>query len=150
MRRRRATASLAALSLLLGGCVVVGGASATDAAWTRTTVAGGTIAAGSVSPPTNLTCTAGLLVPVTFRWNAPVGGLTRTGYRWTMTGGLTGSGTLAAGATSVQLQGTLIAIGTGTFSLYAVGPGGWESAPVTGTATTLNLVLGLTTSCSVP
>jgi hypothetical protein len=73
--------------------------------------------------------------------------LARTGYRWTVTGGLAGSGTLLAGATSVTLSSGLLGIGSGTFSLYAVGPGGWESTVKAGT---LGFTTGLLSSCSVP
>jgi hypothetical protein len=148
LRRRTLAAVLAAV--LVVALPVVGRVGSAEAAWGRTTVATGTFTAGTVSPARNMTCTAGLLTPITFNWQAPTGGLTRTGYRWTVTGGLTGSGTLAANATSVTLAGSLVAIGSGTFSLYAVGPGGWESVPVTGSVATLSLVLGLTTTCSVP
>ena len=84
-------------------------------------------------------------------WNAPTAGLPVAGYRWTLTGGLTGNGTLGASATSVTLFSSgLLVLGSGTFSLYAVGPGGWESTRVTGTVTVLSLLLGVTSSCSVP
>jgi hypothetical protein len=85
--------------------------------------------------------------PVTFNWTAPTGGLPRTGYRYTVTGGLSTSGTLPATATSVQFATGLLGLGTGTFSLYAVGPGAWESPVKTGTLSFLTAILS---SCSVP
>lgn len=121
----------------------------TEAAWTDREIASeATLRAGTVMPVTNMTCATGLLIlaPVTFSWSAPVGGLARTSYRWTVTGSLNGSGVLAANATSVSLSSGLLGLGTGTFSLFAVGPGGWESPPKTGTLTFLT---GLLSSCSV-
>lgn len=122
----------------------------TDAAWIDREVASeATLRAGTVMPVTSMTCATGLLIlaPVTFSWTAPVGGLARSSYRWTVTGSLNGSGVLAANATSVSLNSGLLGLGTGTFSLFAVGPGGWESPPKTGTLTFLT---GLLSSCSVP
>lgn len=97
-----------------------------------------------------MSCSAGLLQPVTFTWTAPPGGLGRTGYRWTVAGGLSGSGTLPANATSVVLSTGLLGIGSGTFALYAVGPGGWESSAKTGSLSFLTVVLDVVSSCSVP
>ncbi|WP_127473979.1 hypothetical protein [Microbacterium sulfonylureivorans] len=150
MSRPRRLRGLAVTGALLA--VVLAGAFATpamtDAAWTDTEVStSSALTAGTVTPVTAMTCTAGALAPVTFTWTAPVNGLPRTGYRYTVTGGLTTSGTLAAGATSMQFTTALLGIGSGTFSLYAVGPGGWESVVKTGTLSFLTAILS---SCSVP
>ena len=147
-RRGRAVAAGMVLA-----AVVCAGALApveTDAAWVDAEVGTSSgLAAGTVSPVVTMSCApgVGILAPVTFSWSAPGGGLSRTGYRWTVTGALSGSSTLAANATSVSLGSGLLGIGTGTFSLYAVGPGGWESTPKTGT---LSFLTGLLSSCSVP
>lgn len=140
-----------AAALMLAGVLCAGALAParTEAAWTdREAASDATLQAGTVAPVTGMTCATGLLIlaPVTFSWSAPTGGLARTSYRWTVTGSLNGSGVLAATATSVSLTTGLLGLGTGTFSLYAVGPGGWESAPKTGT---LTFVTGLLSSCSV-
>lgn len=150
MRRRRARAALSAMALV--SLVLAGTAASapTAAAWTDTERSTGSFGAGAVAPVVTMSCSAGLLQPVTFTWTAPTGGLGRTGYRWTVTGGLSGSGTLPANATSVVLSTGLLGIGSGTFSLYAVGPGGWESSAKTGSLTFLTVVLDVVSSCSVP
>ena len=120
---------------------------ATTAAWTdseRSTTS--TLTAGRVQPANQFACTAGIGAPINFTWTVPSGGLTRTGWRWAVTGGITGSGTLAANATSLQITSGLLGIGTGTLSLYAVGPGGWESVPRTAT---IGFTTGLISSCTV-
>ncbi|HEU5224136.1 MAG TPA: hypothetical protein VFU07_10745 [Candidatus Lumbricidophila sp.] len=138
------------------GAVVGSATHRVEAAWLDAETATGSYTAGTVSPVTSMTCTAGLLQPVTFNWTAPVGGLTRTGYRWTVTGGLNGSGTLAANATSLQLSTGLLGLGSGTFSLFAVydtdgaGPVHWESLVKTGSLTFATVVLDVVSSCSVP
>ncbi|WP_164861715.1 hypothetical protein, partial [Microbacterium sp. CPCC 204701] len=143
--------TVGAAALILAGALCAGALAPapTEAAWTHREVASdATLQAGTVMPPPNMTCATGLLIlaPVTFSWSAPTGGLTRSSYRWTVTGSLNGSGVLAANATSVTLSSGLLGLGTGTFSLYAVGPGGWESSPKTGT---LSFLTGLLSSCSV-
>lgn len=146
-RARIAVVALAALVLAAAGTPP----SQTEAAWTDGEVATSSLlTAGAVTPVTQMTCTAGLLQPVTFTWTAPAGGLARTGYRWTVTGVLTGSGTLGASATSLQLTSGLLGIGSGTFSLYAVGPGGWESVVKTGSLSFIAVVLNVNSTCSVP
>lgn len=146
--RRVVVAAVAAVALIATAAFAPHPAEWTDAAWTDVEVARGGFTAGTVSPVVTMTCTPGGAVSATrFSWTAPTGGLTRTGYRWTVTGGLSGSGTLAASATSVDLPVGLLGIGTGTFSLYAQGPGGWESTPKTGTLTYVTAILA---SCSVP
>jgi len=120
----------------------------TEAAWVGAEVGtSSSLQAGTVAPVTQMTCTAGLTQPVVFTWTAPAGGLARTGYKWTVSGVLVGNGTLTEGATSVSLSSGLLGIGSGTFSLYAVGPGGWESAVKTGS---LSFTTGLLSTCSVP
>ncbi|WP_146145340.1 hypothetical protein [Microbacterium timonense] len=142
---------VAAVVALAGAlCLVATPPAATEAAWADAENAGGAFTAGTVTPVTQMSCTSGLLQPVTFTWTAPSGGLTRTGYRWTVTGGLTGNGTLAADATSVSLTRGLLGLGSGTFSLYAVGPGGWESVVKTGSLGFVTVVLDVVSSCSVP
>ncbi|MEU5551957.1 hypothetical protein ABZ738_19495 [Micromonospora sp. NPDC047793] len=119
----------------------------TMAAWTGTEYGQGTLQAGTVSPPTNLQCSAGTLTPPTFTWTLPVGGLTRSGFTWSLSGSFTGGGTLGPTATSVTVPGGLLSIGTGTFRLVANGPGGWTSTQVTGSLGMLTAVLY---TCSVP
>ncbi|MEU1752809.1 hypothetical protein ABZ436_09170 [Micromonospora matsumotoense] len=143
--RRRWIAGAVALSLW-GTLVLPAPPRLTLAAWTTTEYARGSLTAGTVSPPTNLRCTAGALTPPTFTWDPPVGGLTRSGFAWSLTG-FSGSGTLGPTATSVTIPGALLAIGSGTFSLSASGPGGWTSTQVTGSVGMLTAVLYF---CSVP
>lgn len=125
----------------------------TRAVWVDSEFGSGSVTAGTVSPPLNLSCgSTGLLLPVTYHWNLPSGGVTRTGYRWTATGpGGSPSGTLVAGATTLTLSQGLLGIGSGTFTLWSQGPGNWESTPVSGSYSVIG-VLGLTalSSCSVP
>ena len=145
---RRGAAVLALAGVLCAGAMAP---SSTEAAWTDQEVGRGSLAAGTVMPVTNFRCTAsGLLQPVTFSWDAPaLGGLTRSGYRWTLSGGLSGTGVLAAGATSVTIGGGLLTVGTGTLSLVGLGPGGWQSTPATGTVTVTSVLgIGLLSSCS--
>ncbi|MDR6905953.1 hypothetical protein J2X63_001639 [Agromyces sp. 3263] len=147
---RRQRVAAAGVLLVAASVALCTTTAQTDAAWSDTEVGTGSFAAGSVTPVTTMTCTAGLLQPVTYNWTAPAGGLTRTGYRWTVTGALSGSGTLAPAATSVTLSTGLLGLGSGTFSLYAVGPGGWESTAKTGTLSFATVVLDVLSSCSVP
>ena len=145
-RRRRLSAAVVALAGVL--CLASLAPASTDAAWTDKEVgSSGTVTAGTVAPVTAMTCTDGLLAPITFRWTAPAGGLTRTGYRWVVSGSWSLNGTLAANATSQQFASGLLSLGSGTFSLYAVGPGGWESLVKTGS---MSYLTGLVTGCSVP
>ena len=138
----KTNAVIAAMLLL----AVVPAASSSDAAWADREIAtSSSLSAGSVAPVPVMTCTSGIGA-VTFNWTAPTGGLARSGYRWTVTGAFTASGTLAANATSVQLTSGLLGIGTGTFSLYAVHASGWESAPKSGTVSFLTALLS---NCSV-
>lgn len=124
-----------------------------EAAWVDLEHSTGAFTAGTVSPVTAMTCTAGALAPVTFNWTAPVGGLTRTGYRAVVSGGFSREDLLAANTTSMQYTSGLLGLGTGTFSLYAVhdpdgaGPVHWESVVKTGT---FGFVTSLLSSCSVP
>ncbi|MGA7149058.1 MAG: hypothetical protein WBX17_11285 [Microbacterium sp.] len=94
---------------------------------------------------TNLSCSGGLLSAINVSWTLPNGGLPRTSYRWTVSGGLNGSGTIAnPNATNVQISGGLLGLGSGTFRLYAVGPANppnpWLSAPVSASVSVLSIV----------
>lgn len=145
-RRRRLSAAVVALAGVL--CLASLAPASTEAAWTDTEVgSSGTVTAGTVTPVTAMTCSAGLASPITFSWTAPTGGLTPTGYRWVVSGSWSLSGTLPANATSQSFANGLLAIGSGTFSLYAVGPGGWESPVKTGS---MSILTALLTGCSVP
>jgi signal peptidase I len=130
----------------------IGAPRGTLASWSAAEYTNAPLAAGTVGAPTSLHCSAGLLSNVAFSWTAPAGGLTRSSYTWTLTGGLTGSGSPAAGATSVTLpSGAFNVIASGTFTLYANGPGGWVSTSVTGTVTvTGTLGVPVATSCTPP
>jgi len=120
----------------------------TDASWADTETARGSVASGTVQPPTGLRCTgSGLLQPIGLAWTAPATGLAVSGYAWTVTGGLASSGTLPATATSLTLTSALLGVGSGTFTIRAQGPGGWVSAPRTAT---VSFTTGLISACSVP
>jgi hypothetical protein len=163
MRSRRAGKHRVAVTSVVLAAAVLALAPLPHPQFTRATWADSeygtsdTLTAGTVSPPLNLSCgPTGLLQPVKYNWNTPSGGLARTGYRWTATGpGGSPSGTLGAGALTVTLSQGLLGIGSGTFTLYAQGPGTdpntWESTPVTGHYSVIG-ILGLTalSSCSVP
>jgi hypothetical protein len=134
--------------LVIAGTLALAQTQQTLASWTDSEHTTGSFAAGSVSPPTSLACTAGLLTNVTFTWGAPAGGLTPSGYTWTVTGAFSDSGSTTT--TSATLHSGLLAIGTATFSLVAT-VGGWTSTPVTGTVHVLGVLgIPLSTSCSVP
>ncbi|MFT6535101.1 MAG: hypothetical protein ACJAS7_001146 [Alpinimonas sp.] len=132
-----------------------------DAQWRDTSYTKSTFTALVVNPPTKLTCTAGILMPVTFRWTAPPApttlnsGAPMTGYRWTLknAGGATiDTGLLASSATSKSFLGDgAISLGvTYYFSLVALGPSPWRSTPVIGTATfTTVIVIGILSACTV-
>lgn len=143
----RAVRRLGAVLLTIGGAaaLLIAAPQQTVSAWSDAEHSSGGFAAGTVSPVTTLDCTAGLAQPVVFSWSAPSGGLTRASYRWAVTGGLVGSGTLPSTATSVSLSQGLLGLGSGTFSLFVVGPGGWESVAKTGT---LGFLTGLISTCS--
>jgi hypothetical protein len=120
----------------------------TLASWTDSEHTTGSFTAGSLSPPTSLACTDGLLTNVTFTWSAPAGGLTPSGYTWTVTGAFSGSGSTTT--TSATLWSGLLAIGTATFSLRATS-GGWTSnTPVTGTVHVIGVLVPVSTVCHVP
>jgi hypothetical protein len=148
---------LAVVGLLtLAAALVVAPPEPTTAAWTLPQQASGTFKAGTVMPPTSLTCTAGVGQDVVFKWVVPAGDLATTGYRWTLTptspGGPNDFGSIEDPAeTSHTLSGKLLALGSARFSLYAVGPSDWEAVPVSGQATfTTALFIPVITSCSVP
>lgn len=143
--RRTATVTIAVATLCAIGAIVP---EPTAASWTDTEQASGSLTSGTVQPVTGLRCTgSGIAQPVSLTWSAPTAGLTVTGYSWTVTGGLNSSGTLAATATTLSLSSGLLGVGTGTFSLRAQGPGGWQSVPRTAT---IGFTTGLISSCSVP
>ena len=141
--------------LVIAGTLALAQTQQTLASWTDSEHTTGSFAAGSVSPPTSLACTAGLLTNVTFTWGARAGGLTPSGYTWTVTGAFSDSGSTTTTpttttTTSATLDSGPLAIGTATFSLVAT-VGGWTSTPVTGTVHVLGaLGIPLSTSCSVP
>lgn len=152
MTARRRRLGLAAVALAGVLCFAVAAPSSTEAAWTDKEVGSGGLTAGEVMPATALQCTGGgVLAPVTFKWTPPTTGFNPTGYEWTVTGSLTGSGVLPAGATSVTLSSlSVLTVGSGTFSLYSLGPGGWRSkTPVTGSLFAISVLgIGLLAACS--
>ena len=135
--------------LVIAGTLALAQTQQTLASWTDSEHTTGSFAAGSLSPPTSLHCTAGLLTNVKFTWGAPAGGLTPSGYTWTVTGDFSDNGSTTT--TSATLHSNhLLTIGTATFSLVAT-VGGWTSTPVTGTVhVTGALGIPLYTNCSVP
>jgi hypothetical protein len=146
VKRRLAGAGL----LAAAAAVAVSPPHQTLASWTDGAHAHGSLTAGTVAPPTGLQCSAGYQADVTFFWTAPAGGLTITGYRWTLTGGVSGSGTLPATAASIDLPLSTFGTGTGsgTFTLAAEGPGTWTSTSALGTVGASGAPLS--TTCSVP
>lgn len=146
---RRSRMPRALVAVMAVACMTVagfvGGPSDTDAAWTDGENAHGVLTAGRVERVTNFSCTPRLLGPIDFAWTAPVGGLTRTGYRWEVTGVATGSGTLTASATNMTLSPGLLLIGSGVYSLYALGPDGWETLAA---RANVSFITGLLGSCS--
>ena len=148
-RRSRMPRALVAVTAVACMTVAgfVGGPSDTDAAWTDSEWAtSDAMTAGRVMPVSNLDCTLGLLGAINFTWTAPApGGLTRNAYRWAVVGSVNGTDTLPATATSMTLNGGLLGIGSGVYSLYAVGPGGWESLAATAN---VSFLTGLISSCT--
>lgn len=153
MKRQR----LAVVGLLaLVGAFAVAPPEPTTAAWIVPQRAEATLAAGTVMPPTSLTCSAVDLREVRFSWTLPDGGLPRSGYAWTLTpsnpGGPTGQGSSNNGSqASLDVSYGVLASGSADFSLVAVGPGGWKSAPVKAEVTVLLSLLGLPlgTDCKI-
>jgi predicted ribosomally synthesized peptide with SipW-like signal peptide len=134
--------------LVIAGTLVLAQTPQTLASWTDSEHTTGSFTAGSLSPPTNLHCTAGLLTNVTFTWSAPTSGLPPSEYTWTATGVISDDGSTTT--TSATLQSGPLTLGTAAFSLVAT-VGGWTSTPVTGTVHVLGaLGIPLSTSCSVP
>ena len=121
-------------------CLVVGApqlARPTLASWKNSEFAKMTLTAKTVNPPTALACTTtGLILgKAKFSWTEPAaGGMTRTGYTWTLGGASTDSGTLMPDATTVTVGVSLLTLGTSTFTLRAKGStaSGWTSTAVTG------------------
>lgn len=150
---RRGRVPPAAVGLAGAACGLLGlavlaasGIPATEAAWRDSVRARGTFSAGTVAPPTGLTCQGSALTGlVSFTWTAPVGGVARTGYSWSMTGVVTRSGTLAAGATSLVQTVPLVTLGTGTVTVRATGPETWTSTSV---SRSFLVVTGGIISCS--
>ena len=131
--------------LVIAGTLALTQTQQTLASWTDSEHTTGSFTAGSLSPPTNLHCTAGLLTNVTFTWSAPTSGLPPSGYTWTVTGAFSDNGSTPT--TSATLHSDALTLGTATFSLVAT-KGGWTSAPVTGTVSVIHVLLVLVTSCS--
>jgi len=115
----------------------------TESGWVRTERADGEFRAGSVEQVTNMTCRDGLYngAAVRFAWDPPVGGVAHKAYRWVVEGtlfeqpGQERTGFLPASAREIvffvrDFGSTEAAIWdrTGSFSLYTLGPGDWESA----------------------
>lgn len=145
IRRARIGAVLAAVTAL----VLI--PSTAFAAWGNGEYAKSTFTAGTVLPPTAMTCTyngaSWGTVSFTIAWTAPAATTaTRVNYGWQATGGASGSGTAAANATSLSLQ--IGGTATFTFSVWAIGQGTWTSTPLTRTVTVANnWPAGYTVSC---
>lgn len=149
----RSRGRFVAAGLMLAGCAAAGllAPTTTDAAWVDAEAASSaTLSAITVTSPGAVRCVqSGLLVPAVVGWDAAPTGGNIAGYRWTLVGAANRSGTLPATATSVSLSPSFIEVGSSVFTLYAVGPGGWERA-ATNTATIgfLSVAIGLTSSCA--
>jgi hypothetical protein len=151
-RRRMLGAALAASALI--AAIALSGTTATEASWTTKEVGTGTVSAGTLAAPRNLSCSPlGLVLQPTFSWLAPAAGLTPAGYHWTVTNA--GGTVLESGdvtGTSVQLPiPGLLSLGTYTFTVYAEAspvPGGWTST--TGPTGSYTLITSVLTLCSVP
>jgi hypothetical protein len=150
MRRQR-TVALSLAAVLTAGMFGVTTAASTEASWTTSETGTGSFTAGTVNPPRTLSCSQPLLSSPTFNWVAPIaGGLTVSGYQWSLISGV--STVVASGSTALPTAtpspGGLLTTGTYKFSVVSTGPGGWTSVP--GPTGTYNIALGLVTSCSVP
>lgn len=134
-RRRRIVVSSLVATLALAVIAAVA-APASVAGWSDGERAAGAFTAGTVEPPTHLACASMALdEALSFTWTPPSGGLSQTEYRWTLA---SKSGVIAGSADDVDLPASVLGIIlNGTFSMYAVGPGGWRSTPVTATVTTI-------------
>lgn len=101
-RHRRAASSLA-VATLAAGAIVSGGTTGTMAAFTDNgTITSGPVAAGTLSPPTGMSCSgAGLLVSPTISWTAPTTGVLTNNYLVTYR-----SGSATAAPTTAQVTGT--------------------------------------------
>jgi hypothetical protein len=123
------------------------------ASWGDSEITQQTMTAGFLEAPTSLQCSAGILLPVTFYWMAPSGGVARSGYGWTLANTnnvIVAQGTLAPNTLSFQAPSAILTAGsTLYFRLVALGAGAWESTAVTGTASSVRVILNVVTSCSV-
>ncbi|TSE14761.1 hypothetical protein B1A87_001265 [Arthrobacter sp. KBS0703] len=121
----------------------------TTAAWAFPEYASGSFEAGTVLPPTWVSCVRNGVGTFIFTWANPVGGVPRTGYEWTLSRGtqvISGPTTESATATSLTVTAGLVSLGDTTLTLTATGPGQWTSPSITGSISSV-LILG--TSCSV-
>jgi hypothetical protein len=121
----------------------------TTAAWASPEYASGSFEAGTVLPPTWVSCVKNGLTAFTFTWANPEGGATRTGYNWTLSAGtqvISGPTALSATATSLTVSAGLLSLGESTVTLVATGSGQWTAEPITGSITS---ILFVGTSCSV-
>jgi predicted ribosomally synthesized peptide with SipW-like signal peptide len=118
-----------------------------SAAWNDQELVSATFTAGTVNPPLNLRCTGGgLVTPITFRWDPPVGGVGWDSYSWTSSAPLLGTsnaGTFTAGTTSFTISPSLLSVGTVQFQLRAV-KGAWSSVAA---VSQFSVTLGLVASC---
>ena len=151
MKRQR----LAVVGLFtIGAALVVAPPEPTTAAWTLPQQMKGTFEAGTVMPPTSFRCVKdGLISEVTFKWTAPVGGLERTAYEWTLTPPGSSQPIKQAprgpAETDLTVPAGLLVLGESQVSLVAKGPGGWTSTSVTGKFSAAS-ILGVTlvSSCT--
>lgn len=129
---------LAVVAVLVAPAALLAHGTTTEALFTDTQVASGTVTAATLRPPTGRTCTPDVLATVTFAWNAPTTGPAPTGYAWSLldaNGSTALSGTVGAAATQAQFSSALLGAGTYTFVVRTLGPGSppWTSGPATGT-----------------
>jgi hypothetical protein len=117
----------------------------TTAAWAFPEYASGSFEAGTVLPPTWVSCSKSGLTVFTFRWAAPpTGGATRTGYSWTVKRGTQlVSGPTFTDQMTLVVDSGLLPVGDLTVTLVATGTGEWTSTAISGTVSSLGL------SCSI-
>ena len=154
--RRIRGAAIGSVVVMIG--VFLGGAAPTTAAWTDSEYAQASAAALTVQPPRNLRCTAsGLLTLPKLAWTAPTTGPPTGGYSVEALaqggiGAANGSYTLSPTTTEWTAPGTLLAVvGTWKVNVYALLDGtSWRSTAISATITQTSVVLGLSSTCSVP